>query len=101
MSAESGSHPSPVGSPAGSQARIESLRRGVFSLPALVSLLVAGGFLLFLVTRFDVNLDVAWERVHGTDPWLLVAAFAVHHTSFVFRSPAGDLLAPAGGRQFS
>lgn len=75
-----------------SQARIESLRRRVVSLPALVSLLVAGGFLLFLVTRFDVNLDLTWERVRSADPWLLVAAFAVHYTTFVFRGARWRML---------
>ena len=92
MSADSDPRASPAGPPAGSQARIESLRRRVFSIPALVSLLVAGGFLLFLVTRFDVNLDVTWERVRGADPWLLVAAFAVHYTTFVFRGARWRML---------
>ena len=69
--------------------RFESLRRRVISVPALVSLLVAGGFLLFLVTRFDVDLEVTWRQVRSADPWLLVAAFAVHYTTFLFRGRAG------------
>lgn len=79
---------------AGSRAlpRSESLRRRVVSLPALVSLLVAGGFLLFLVTRFDVDLEVTWQRVRGADPWLLVAAFAVHYTTFLFRGARWRML---------
>ena len=93
MSAESDPRPSPGTEPQiESRARIESLRRRVVSLPALVSLLVAGGFLLFLVTRFDVNLDLTWERVRSADPWLLVAAFAVHYTTFLFRGARWRML---------
>ena len=62
------------------------------SLPALVSVLVAGGFLLFLVTRFDVDLDITWERVRSANPWLLVAAFAVHYTTFFFRGARWRIL---------
>ena len=76
----------------GDQPRFQSLRRRVFSFPALVSLLVAGGFLLFLVTRFDVDLDVTWKRVRAADPWLLVAAFAVHYTTFLFRGARWRML---------
>ena len=93
MSAESEPHAAPGAEPqAGSQARIQSLRRRALSLPALISLLVAGGFLLFLVTRFDVNLGVTWGQVRGADPWLLVAAFAVHYTTFVFRGARWRML---------
>lgn len=71
---------------------MESLRRRVFSLPVLVSLLVAGGFLIFLVTRFDVDLGVTWRQVRAADPWLLLAAFAVHYTTFVFRGARWRML---------
>ena len=70
----------------------ESLRRRVFSIPALISFLVAGGFLLFLVTRFDVDLRVTWQQARSADPWLLVAAFAVHYTTFLFRGARWRLL---------
>ena len=73
-------------------ARFDSLRRRVISLPALVSFLIAGGFLLFLVTRFDVDLGVTWEQVRGANPWLLAAAFAVHYTTFVFRGARWRML---------
>ena len=85
----SGHEPGPeVAAPA----RFDSLRRQVLSLPVLVSFLVAGGFLLFMVTRFDVDLGITWERVRGANPWLLVAAFAVHYTTFVFRGARWRLL---------
>ena len=72
--------------------RFESLRRRVFSLPALVSLLVAAGFLVFLVTRFDVDLEATWSQVRGANPWLLLAAFAVHYTTFLFRGARWRIL---------
>ena len=72
--------------------RIESLRRRAVSLPALVSLLVAGGFLLFLVTSFDVDLTVTWRQVRGADPWILIAAFIVHYTTFLFRGARWRML---------
>ena len=84
---ESGTEPESAG-----HLRFEYLRRRVISLPALVSFLVAGGFLLFLVTRFDIDLDVTWRQVRSADPWLLVAAFAVHYTTFLFRGARWRLL---------
>ena len=74
------------------QPRFETLRRRAFSIPALVSLLVAGGFLVFLVTRFDVDINATWSQVRGADPWLLIAAFAVHYTTFLFRGARWRLL---------
>jgi uncharacterized protein (TIRG00374 family) len=73
-------------------ARFGSLRRQVLSLPVLVSFLVAGGFLLFMVTRFDVDLGITWGQARGANPWLLAAAFAVHYTTFVFRGARWRLL---------
>ncbi len=89
---------------AGTQTRFDSLRRRVVSLPAVVSLLVAAAFLVFLVTRFDVDLQVAWQQVRSADPWLLVAAFAVHYTTFFFRGARWRLLLQhsadlSGGRE--
>ena len=92
---EPGAAPDPgldPGCQAATPGRAGSLRQRIFSLPALVSLLVAGGFLLFMVTRFDVDLGVTWERVRGANPWLLIAAFAVHYTTFVFRGARWRML---------
>ena len=75
-----------------SQARFDSIRRRVISLPVLVSFLVAAGFLLFLVARFDVDPAETWDRVRSANPWLLAAAFAVHYTTFFFRGARWRLL---------
>ena len=85
----SGREPGPQ---AAAPARAGSLRQRIFSLPALVSLLVAGGFLLFMVTRFDIDLSVTWQQARGANPWLLIAAFAVHYTTFVFRGARWRML---------
>ena len=67
------------------QGGLESLKRKVFSLPALVSLAVASGFLVFLITRFDVDLASTWDQMRGANTWLLAAAFLGHYTTFIFR----------------
>jgi uncharacterized protein (TIRG00374 family) len=56
-----------------------------FSLPALVSLVLAAAFLFFLVTRFDVDFGITWSQLKGSNPWLLTAAVLVHYTTFIFR----------------
>ena len=93
MSASGGNENGPdVEAAAAAPQRSQSLRRRVISLPALVSLLVAAGFLLFLVTRFDVDLEATWGQVRGANPWLLLAAFAVHYTTFLFRGARWRIL---------
>ena len=82
----------PTGPDSGAQQRISSLRRRALSLPAIISILVATGFLLFLVTRFDIDIQETWRQVRGANPWLLVAAFAVHYTTFFFRGARWRLL---------
>ena len=89
-----GGNPGQPPSPAvdgGYQARFDSLRR-FFSIPALISLLVAAGFLLFLLTRFDVDIADTWSQVRDANPWLLLAAFAVHYTTFFFRGARWRIL---------
>ena len=80
------------GTGSGSQFRFDSLRRRVLSLPAIISLLVAAGFLLFLLTRFDVDIGDTWRQVRNANPWLLLAAFAVHYTTFFFRGARWRML---------
>ena len=45
-----------------------------------------------MVTRFDVDLGDTWRQVKEGDPWLLVAAFAVHYTTFLFRGARWRIL---------
>ena len=68
------------------------IKRRAFSIPAIISLVLAAAFLVFLVTRFDVELGDTWSTVRGSNPWLLVGAFLVHYTTFIFRGARWRLL---------
>ena len=68
------------------------VRHRAVSLPTLVSLALAIAFLVFLVTRFDLDLEAAWNKVKEANPWLLVSAFVVHYTTFVFRGARWRML---------
>ena len=61
------------------------LKRRFLSPPTLVSFAIAGAFLLFLVSRFDIDLSATWDSFRAADPLLFVAALAVHYTTFLFR----------------
>ena len=69
-----------------------SLRRRIFSLPTLLSLAVAVAFLIFLVSRFDVDLDATRSHVARSNPWYLALAFVVHYTTLLFRGIRWRLL---------
>ena len=70
----------------------QSVLRRVLSLPAIISLVMAALFLVFMVTRFDVDLSATWDRVKNANPWYLALAFIVHYTTFVFRGARWRLL---------
>jgi len=69
-----------------------NIKRRVLSLPALVSLVLAGVFLAFLVTRFDIDLGDTWNQLKDSNPWFLVSAILVHYTTFIFRGARWRLL---------
>ncbi len=79
-----------------SQDETESVRpsilRRALSLPAIVSMALAALFLVFMVTRFDVDLGIMWDEVTGANPWYLILAFLVHYTTFLFRGIRWRLL---------
>jgi len=68
------------------------IRRRVFSPPSLISLLLAGAFLLFLVTHFDVDPKAAWADVRNSNPWYLALAVLVHYMTFLFRGARWRIL---------
>lgn len=76
----------------GEQQTPPSLLRRIVSLPAFVSLVLAVLFLVFMVTRFDVDLGAMWDRVKNANPWYLALAFIVHYTTFLFRGVRWRLL---------
>ena len=61
-------------------------------MPAVVSLVVAGAFLAFMITRFEVDLGDTWHRMRAANPWLLASAFLVHYTTFIFRGARWRML---------
>ncbi len=69
-----------------------SIKRRALILPTLVSLGLAGAFLYFLATRFDVNLNATWTQISAGNPWYLVLALVVHYTTFFFRGARWRLL---------
>ena len=78
--------------PDGSQSGPPSIFRRMLSLPAIVSLALAALFLVFIVTRFDVDLSSTWDQVTDSNPWLLILAVVVHYTTFIFRGARWRLL---------
>ena len=69
-----------------------SIRRRVLSFPTLVSLGLAAAFLIFLVTRFDLDFRATWSHIRDSDPWLVAAAFMVHYATFPFRGARWRML---------
>ncbi|MEC9237496.1 MAG: lysylphosphatidylglycerol synthase domain-containing protein, partial [Chloroflexota bacterium] len=61
-------------------------------MPAIISVALAALFLVFVITRFDVDLGSTWDRVKGANPWYLVLAFVVHYSTFIFRGIRWRLL---------
>ncbi|MBI4202034.1 MAG: flippase-like domain-containing protein [Chloroflexi bacterium] len=77
-----------------------SLGRKVLSAPTLISFAVALLLLLFLATRFSVDLDATWENIRRSNLALFLLAAAVHYTTFFFRGARWRLmLRNAGGRE--
>jgi len=68
------------------------LWRRVLSVPTLISLALALGFLSFLVFRFDVDLGKTWALVREANLGYVAAAVAVHYTNFIFRGVAWSIL---------
>ena len=68
------------------------LWRRVLSVPTLVSLTLALGFLSFLIFRFDVDLGKTWALVRAANIGYIAAAVAIHYTNFLFRGVAWSIL---------
>lgn len=62
-----------------------SLRRRFFSLPTVVAFAVAAALLVFLLTRFDVDLVATWQNIKGCNPLYYALAFVINYTTFFFR----------------
>ncbi|MSQ40409.1 MAG: flippase-like domain-containing protein [Dehalococcoidia bacterium] len=62
-----------------------SLGKRLLSLPALASFAIAGVFLYFLFTRFDIDLGDTWAQVRGNNWWMYLLALVVYYASFPIR----------------
>ncbi len=69
-----------------------NFRGRFFSIPTLVSFIVAGAFLIFLVTRFDIDLGATWESFKSSNHLLFLLALLVHYTTFAFRGARWRIL---------
>ena len=69
-----------------------SIIRRMLSLPAIISMVLAALFLVFIATRFDVDLSATLDKVTDSNPWMLALAVIVHYTAFVFRGARWRLL---------
>ncbi|MDA0988333.1 MAG: lysylphosphatidylglycerol synthase transmembrane domain-containing protein [Chloroflexi bacterium] len=57
----------------------------MFSIPTLVSFAVAAMFLLFLVTRFDIDWEANWDKLKASNLYLFGVAFASYYVGFILR----------------
>ena len=62
-----------------------SSRSRLFSPATIISFVVAAAFLIFLVARFDIDLDATWESFKSSNHLYFLLALAVHYTTFIFR----------------
>ena len=67
-------------------------KRRLLSPSTLVSFAVAGAFLAFLVTRFDVDLGATWDSFKASNHLLFALALLIHYTTFIFRGARWRLL---------
>ncbi len=61
-------------------------------MPTLVSFFIAVVLLVFLATRFSIDLDATWQTIRHTNPWLYGGAFLIHYTTFLFRGTRWRML---------
>ena len=57
----------------------------MFSIPTLVSFAVAATFLLFLVTRFEIDWGATWDKLRASNLYLYAIAFASYYVGFLLR----------------
>ena len=70
-----------------------ALRRRLLSLPTLLSLAIAAGFISLLASQADLDWGRTWENVRGIDLRLYFLALVLYYVSFVFRGLRWRILA--------
>ena len=62
-----------------------NLRRRALSAPTIIAFVLAGAFLTFLFTRFDIDLDEVRRNLNDSNPLLYGAAIVIYYASFLAR----------------
>ncbi|MQF48969.1 flippase-like domain-containing protein, partial [SAR202 cluster bacterium AC-647-N09_OGT_505m] len=57
----------------------------MFSIPTLISFVLAAMFLIFLVTRFQIDWESTWDKLRACNLYLLGIAFASYYVGFLLR----------------
>jgi uncharacterized protein (TIRG00374 family) len=60
-------------------------RPKIASLPALVSFAIGATFLVFMLTRFSVDMEATWQTIASSNPLIYFAALLLHYATFPFR----------------
>jgi uncharacterized membrane protein YbhN (UPF0104 family) len=62
-----------------------SLGRRSLAIPTVISFTLAVAFIVFMLTRFDIDLSTTWGHIKGSQPGFLVLAFFLYYLSFPLR----------------
>jgi len=73
------------------------LRQRVFSLPSLLSFVLAVAIIYFFATRFDVAWSKTWDSVRHMNAWSYVLALGLYYLSFGVRGLRWQMLARNAG----
>lgn len=60
-------------------------RPKIFSLSALVSFVVGASFLVFMLTRFSIDMEATWQTITNSNPIIYFVALLLHYVTFPFR----------------
>ena len=82
---------------ADNERQLVRLRRRVFSLPTLLSFVLAIAIIYLLATRFDVDWSKTWDGVRHMNAWLYLLALGLYYLSFGVRGLRWRMLARNAG----
>ncbi|MCH8283959.1 MAG: flippase-like domain-containing protein [Chloroflexi bacterium] len=61
-------------------------------MPTIASFVVAVAIIVFLVSRFSIDLGATWQTISHSNPLLYITAVLVHYTTFLFRGARWRML---------
>ena len=77
----------------GTRSIASALRRRLLSVPTLLSLAIAAGFIVLLASQADLDWGRTWANVRGIDLRLYIVGLALYYLSFAFRGLRWRILA--------